>query len=359
MAAVSLAALLAGWAREHGSTSPVAGCAFRSTTLMPVAESRATGYSNNTRFLIDAKGTAWIAVRTKHGKQFTIGLVRAAAPWKEGMAADVTWIEDRDSLAFSGAPQRVAAISAAPDGSIHMAWYGGIAGAADHQIRYARFTTGSSPRLAEVSAPFRVPGFEAVALNAPTPIELWEEHPAIAVGPDGTVHLAWEARDPFRRSSDGMPRPGIAYATRTRDGAWSVNGALARPPYLQVDDHSPGQSRPSVLVDSTGTVHVLCYGSVEGVQQIQYGKISGRFSTPVSLSPAAVKSQVVAGPRAVASARVRIRWPLSTLAATSGRQAPPRGWNRPSNLPSLSVISIHCGKGVPVCGVTVRSQRPA
>ena len=313
MAVVSLAALRMGWAREHGSASrvpvaPVVGCAFHSTTLMPVAESRATGYSNNTRFLVDAKGTAWIAVRTKHGKQFTIGLVRAAAPWKEGMTAAVTWIEDRDSLAFSGAPQRVAAIAAAPDGSIHMAWYGGIAGAADHQIRYARFTTGSSPRLAEVSTPFRVPGFEAVALNSPTPIELWEEHPAIAVGPDGTVHLAWEARDPFRRSSDGVPRPGIAYAARTRDGAWSVNGALARPPYLQADDRSPGQSRPSVLVDGTGTVHVLCYGSVDGVQQIQYGKISGRrFSGWKPIAPTA-NDQRHAAAGLDARGRLHVAW---------------------------------------------------
>ena len=344
VAAVSLAALLAGSVREHrvprGPAEHVAPCVFSSATLMPVAETRATGYSNGARLLVDAKGTAWIAIRTKHGSQYTIGLVRAAAPWRAGMAPDVTWIEDRDSLAFSGAPQRVAAIAAAPDGSIHMAWYGGIAGAADHQIHYARFTTGNATRISEESAPFSVPGFEAVSQAAPTPIELWQEHPAIAVGRDGTVHLVWEARDPFRRSSDGVPRPGIAYATRTRDGVWSVSGALAHPPYLQVDDGSPAQSRPSVLVDSAGLVHVLCYGSVGGVQQILYGTNAARgFSGWKPIAPSA-KDQRHTAAALDAQGRLHVVWREGSgkagLGATSAifysvRETDGR-WHRPTRL---------------------------
>ena len=310
---VAAAALFVlGWVQDQGSVGRAAptslSCAFRSIALMPVAETRAIGYSNNTRVLVDANGTAWIAVRSKHGGQFTIGLVRAAAPWRAGMDAPVTWIEDRDSLPFSGAPQRVAAIAAGPDGSIHMAWYGGIAGAADHQIHYARFTTGTSTRIEEERAPFRVPGFEAVAANATSPIELWQEHAAIAVGPDGTVHLAWEARDPFRRSSDGLPRPGIAYATRSRDGAWSVSGVLDRPPYLQVDERSPGQSRPSILVDRTGLVHVLCYGSVGGVQQILHGTTAGRgFSGWKPIAPSS-GDQRHAAAALDAQGRLHVAW---------------------------------------------------
>lgn len=337
MAVVSLATLLPGWVEEPRTTTP---CIFRTATLMAVTETRATGYSNGTRFLVDAAGTAWMAIRTKHGSQFTIGLVRAAAPWRAGMAADVTWIEDRDSLAFSGAPQRVAAIAAAPDGSIHMAWYGGIAGAADHQVHYARFTTGSAPRIAEESVPFSVPGFEAVALNAPSPIDLWQEHPAIAVGGDGTVHLVWEARDPFRRSSDGLPRPGIAYATRTPAGVWSVTGALAHPPYLQVDDRSPGQSRPSVLVDHAGLAHILCYGSVGGVQQILYGTTAGRgFSGWKPIAPSAGDQRHAAAALDVLG-RLHVAWREGPRQAGSGatsaifysmRDADGR-WQRPTRL---------------------------
>ena len=306
-----LAACVTGWAQNEepvARAAPVrAACAFRTATLMPVADTKAIGYANNTRALIDSTGVVSIAVRSKHGSQFTIGLVRAAVAWKDGEEPAVTWIEDRDSLPFSGAPQRVAAIAAAPDGTIHMAWYGGVRGETDHEVHYAHFTTGKSTRIAEEQAPFRVPGFESVAAAASKPMELWQEHAAIAVGPDGTVHLAWEARDAYRRASDGLPRPGIAYATRSPNGAWSVNAVLDRPPYLQVDDKS-GQSRPSILVDRTGLVHVLCYGAVGGVQQILYGTTAGRgFSGWKPVAPSSGDQRHAAG-ALDAQGRLHVAW---------------------------------------------------
>ena len=278
--AVAVAFVL-GWVQDDAPSrraapeGHAAACAFRSVALMPVADRKALGYANNTRFVVDASGAAWIAVRSKHGGEFSIGLVHAAPPWRAGMNVTQRWLEDRDSLTFSTVPQRPAAIALGPDGAIHMAWYGGRAGSPGHQVCYARFLPGATPALAEVRAPFTVPGFEAVSAARTSPIELWQEHAAIAIGPDGTAHVAWEARDPFRLTADGMPRPGIAYATRGRDGAWSVSGVLDRPPYLQVDARFPGQSRPVILVDGAGLVHVLCYGSVGGVQQILYGNTQG------------------------------------------------------------------------------------
>ena len=56
----------------------------------------------------------------------------------------------------------------------------------------------------------------------------------------------------------------------------TVSGVLDRPPYLQVDDRFPSQSRPAILVDGSGLVHVLCYGSVAGVQQVLHGTTVGR-----------------------------------------------------------------------------------
>lgn len=313
-----------GWAQDEGAVSRASRapgpCVFRSTALMPVPETRAIGYANNNRVLVDANGSAWIAMRSKRGGgQFTIGLVRVPPPWHAGMDARVTWIEDRDSLQFSAVPQRVAAIAAGPDGAIHMAWYGGIGGATDHQIRYARFTPGSSTtQIDEERAPFRVPGFDAVAANAAVPIELWQEHASIAVGPDGTVHLAWEARDPFRRSSDGLPRPGIAYATRSRDGVWSVNGVLDRPPYLQLDDRSPSQSRPSILVDRNGLVHVLCYGSVGGAQQVLHGTTAGRGFSGWKVIAPSPGDQRHAAAALDAQGRLHVAWREGVAGGGSG-----------------------------------------
>ena len=264
---------------------PATACVFRSTVLMPVTDSKALGYANTSRLVVDAGGTAWITVRSRHGRQHDNCLVRVAPPWRTGMSASQTWLEDRDSMDISGAPQRVGAIAAGPGGTIHMAWYGGRV---DHQVHYARFRTGPSTKIEDERTPFTVPGFEAVAAGAAKPMELWQEHAAIAVGPDGTVHLAWEARDPSRRAGDGLPRPGIAYATLSPGGAWSVNGVLDRPPYLDVREGSSGQSRPSILVDRAGLVHVLAYGGVGGVQQVLYGTTAGRgFSgwKPIAPSP--------------------------------------------------------------------------
>jgi hypothetical protein len=319
---------------------PAIACVFRSVALMPVGETKALGYANTTRCLVDASGTAWIALRSKREREYSICLLRVPGPWRVGMTAAQTWIEDRDSLQFSGVAQRVPAIAAAPDGSIHMVWYGGITGATDHQVHYARFTTQGTVRIDDERMPFRVPGFESVALNAPSPIELWQEHAAIAVGPDGTAHVAWEARDPFRRTPDGMPRPGIAYATRSPGGAWSVNGVLDRPPYLQINDRFASQSRPSILVDGAGTVHVLCYGATGGVQQILHGTIVGReFSgwKPVASSSG---DQRHAAAALDAQGRLHVAWRegvssgagSSTMAILYSVRETDGRWERPTRL---------------------------
>src|SRR5439155_24171493 len=161
-----------------------------------------------------------------------------------------------------------ASIASGEDGWIHMVWNGGSAANPDHQIRYARFAAGAVVRVEEETAPFTVPGFVAAAERGSKGEFLWQEHPSVAVGPDGTLHVAWEARDSTRKARDGRPRPGVACATRSRDGVWSVSGVLDRPPYLGVDDPYPSQSRPTILVDRRGSVHVLCYGAVGESQQI-------------------------------------------------------------------------------------------
>ena len=309
-------------AKPVGRSQRLASCELRSATLMPVADPRALGYANNSRCLVDSGGTAWISVRSKRGGEFTICLVRAAPPWRTGMSATATWVEDRDSLQLSTEPQRVAAIAAGPNSTIHMVWYGGDASGAEHQVRYARFSAGSTPRIEEVLTPFRVPGFAPVAAVAATPMELWQEHPAIAVGRDGTTHVAWEARDAFRLSGSGVPRPGIAYATRSPDGVWSATGQLARPPYLQVNEAFPSQSRPAIVVDGAGVVHVVCYGTDGGEQQILHGTVTGRtFSGWKTVAPSLGDQRHVAA-ALDARGRLHVAWREGVTPPKDGRSGP-------------------------------------
>src|SRR5262249_27253167 len=189
-----------------------------------------------------------------------------------------------------------------------------------------------------------VPGFDAVAANARSPIDLWQEHPAISVGSDGRVHLAWEARDPFRRTEQGVPKPGIAYATRPTAGLWSSSGVLDRQPYLQVNDRYASQSRPAILADRSGTVHVLCYGGVSGTQQILYGSLSEGhpFSGWKPVAPSSGDQRHI-GAALDRDGRLHVAWregpagkgggasPISVLHSVRG----PHGrWRRPTRLPA-------------------------
>src|SRR5262252_826919 len=88
--------------RPSAGRSP---CEFRSIAVLPVSDTKALGYSNNTRCVVDAAGNAWIAVRSKHAGEYSICLVRATPPWRDGMPVEQTWLEDRDSLQLSALPQ--------------------------------------------------------------------------------------------------------------------------------------------------------------------------------------------------------------------------------------------------------------
>jgi hypothetical protein len=294
-------ALALSWAQDAKRTprgapeKAVARCDFHRTRVMYVADTKALGYVNNSKFLIDGQGNACVAVRSKDGGRYNIGLVRSTGAWREGMSFEQTWLEDRPGLEVSTAPQRPAAIAYGADESIHMVWYGGSAADPAHQIRYARFGIGPESHIEEEASPFTVPSLTTTSGVDSSASDLWQEHPSIALGPGGTLHVAWEARDGSRRSKDGTPRPGIAYTTRTRDGVWPATGFLGRPPYLEVDDQYPSQSRPTILVDHSGTVHVLCYGAVESVQQILHGELkNGKFSGWKPISPSAGDQRHVA-----------------------------------------------------------------
>jgi mannuronan synthase len=270
----------AGGSPFDKSGGPTRAGAIEDTATEPVeigevSDSKALGYVNNHKFLVDATGTAWFVVRSKRQGGMSICLYRSAGRWYETGRFESAWIEDRPGVDVSSAPQRPASIAAADDGSIHLVWYGGSALAPAHQIRYARFAADPALRVVEESEPFPVSGFELAYPGIPGGDELWQEHPCIAAGPDG-LYLVWEARDPSRRNPSGALQPGVAWAVRGADGTWSPNGPLATPPYAQVDASFPSQSRPTILAGAAGEMHVFCYGSVGGVQQILHGVLKDR-----------------------------------------------------------------------------------
>jgi hypothetical protein len=242
--------------------------------LARVSDCKALGYANNQKFLIDEQGIAYFCVRSRNGNSFNIALYRAPVFPESASQLQSVWIKDLSGLKVSSSPQRAASIELGGE-FLHVVWNGGSVDQPSHQIRYARVSRAPSLSILEEIQPFTIKGFRSARDQAAPDEELWQEHPACAMGSDGALHVVWEARDAVRTSSNGAPTPGIAYATRGSNGTWSQRGELARPSYLQVDERFPSQSRPSILVDSLGSLHVICHGSVAGTQQILCGGFQG------------------------------------------------------------------------------------
>ena len=288
-AVVIALALCCSDARPQSATPPsprTVKASAEPLIVTDVSDSKALGYANNVKFIIDGSGTAWFAVRTKGQGRIGICLYRSVGRWPEVNRFDSAWIEDRPGVEVSSAPQRPASIAIAADGSLHLVWYGGSEANPAHQVRYARFVADPALRVAEESEPFSVPGFDQAYGGHPSGDELWQEHPCLATAANGLLYLVWEAHDAARRNSKGQPQPGVAWAVRGADGRWSTIGTVARPPYAEVDGKYPSQSRPTIVPGAAGEMHVLCYGSVGGTQQILHGVLrDDKFSGWTILCP--------------------------------------------------------------------------
>jgi hypothetical protein len=100
------------------------------------------------------------------------------------------------------------------------------------------------------------------------------EWPAIAVGPDGTLHALW--------ADNTSGQYDVYYAAKPPDSAWTSAENLSHSP--------PGgeASAPAVVVDGVGTVRVLWHNYDPTVQQYQIFYTSkpagGSWASPISIS---------------------------------------------------------------------------
>jgi hypothetical protein len=100
---------------------------------------------------------------------------------------------------------------------------------------------------------------------------------------------------------------------RAGDGSWSPSGPVVTPPYAQVDAGFPSQSRPTLVVGLTGEMHVVCYGSVDGNQQILHGFIrNAAFSGWSVVCPTSGDQRHVSAARD-AQGRIHMVWREGTV----------------------------------------------
>ena len=191
------------------------------------------------------------------------------------------------------------AIAIGPDSKIHLVWADTSSG--DWNVRYSYSTDGS----ATFHQPVPVGAQAGGAMR---------EHPALAVDPHGRIHIAWEegrdgSRDityaysdngetfspPMRVSDDAtqadQARPALAVGRDgtvylawqdNRNGDWDVysarlaNGSDTFGPNQRVNVETRGpQVDPAIGVDSQGRVHVVWADDQSGTRRVYYAHSEG------------------------------------------------------------------------------------
>ena len=270
------------------------------TVVLTTSDSKSLGYVNNPKFTVDSNSVGRFSVRTHDtDSNYNNALIQTSSPWSSATVSFQTpvFLDASGSIDPDAAPQRVASIALSSTSHTFMIWYGSDYADSSlnysHQIHYADYdtTSNSAPTISSEKVPISISGFTSF-YGTTTPYnddtDYWQEHPSTAIDSAGTLYVVWEGRDAGHTSGGTDPtlKPGIAFMTRSSSGTWSSAlgiGTLTAPPYMDIAGISDSQSRPLILAPSTTLQHVLCYGSVSGVQQILSLDInsgsSGTFST--------------------------------------------------------------------------------
>ena len=174
---------------------------------------------------VDGEGSPHLVWANETGDTFQIFHSR----WESGEWAWPQTVFATDGQ--SGAPD--IAISVAVGDSIHVVWADYYSG--ESHIYYAESQDGRA-WLEGTWIPGAAGGV-----------------PAIAVGNDGTIHVAWQDD-----SEPGHTRNDIYYCARTRDGNWcQVSENVSQTP-------DTDSTRPDLVLDATGSVHLVWERSAGG-----------------------------------------------------------------------------------------------
>ncbi len=256
-----------------------------------VAETTALGYGNGRKLVSDANGTMYFSAVSKAPNGLP-GVCVIRTIGTGGPSFETLWIENSNGLFVSANAHFATSLTLHESGIAYVVWSGGDQTAKNdpklaRQLRFAKITAGANMKVFEAGQPFTVTGFQDVYRPPFLQNQNWQEFPSAFVSKDGKLHVVWEARDAKRTDQNNVPIPGIAYAVRDANGAWSINGDIVAPPYLDVDSVNGAQFRPFMVTDGGDTMHVVCYGEVYGRIQILYGQLrNGKFSgwKPVAFS---------------------------------------------------------------------------
>ena len=222
-----------------------------------------------------AWGETWKLAESNNGTLYVA--YRSQERGGQGYKAYVDFSKDR-GLTWShlgGGPifpgteiQRVPALAIGSNDVLQVVWYsepGGSTSGVDRQIWYSRWlgNAWSTPRI----IPLHIDGFEQAA--DPTH---WQEHPDIIVDRFNPtrVYVVWEGTDPKNLEigncrSTNCDTPMFTVSTDMGNTWASVPGGLNGTYYKLAQPNAESHSRPGIVQDSNGVLHVTWYRNDPGL----------------------------------------------------------------------------------------------
>jgi len=212
-----------------------------STIVIDTTEDeRALGYSGQKKMAQDLQGNLYIGYRKKFNQIYQVYVAKVI---KERTGTwQVTHTDQPISSITNKTNQRVPSLVVDTDNNIHLVWYGADSKEreGDRQIKYSRSQNGGQIWSKAINISY-VEGFKDQSL--------WQEHPDIAVTKNGKIYVVWEGKDMENQNQQ-------IKLSSSEDGGntWSK--------WINIQPSSnDSQSRPTILEDHKGRLHVFMYSA--------------------------------------------------------------------------------------------------
>lgn len=147
--------------------------------------------------------------------------------------------------------QRVSSIAMDSNGALHVVWYGADTKAQinNRQVKYSYSADGGKSWSKTKNIAF-VSGYKGE--------DYWQEHPSIYIGQNNEIYIVWEGKDSKNK------RQQVKFIK-------SLDGGASWSKWININATGNTQSRPSLVQDKSGKLHLIMYSSFPKFgQQIQY-----------------------------------------------------------------------------------------
>lgn len=235
----------------------VAGLAAQ-TTVANLEDPKAMGYPDSRKIVRDSVGDLYVAYRKKNGGAYQIYVARSS---NNGSTWSVTNGGSPISTITGSCNQRVPSLAIDSVNTLHLVWYGLDSGCIStsnaRQIKYSHSTNSGNTWSATTNIA-TVSGYTDTYIYNGTTYsqEYWQEHPVIYIDANDALYVVWEGRDAIN------VRTGQIKFVRSIDGGASWSS------WKNIAQISASQSRPTMVIDTSGKIFVFAYSKLPGTSQI-------------------------------------------------------------------------------------------